>query len=293
MGSLIAKDYDMIEEDTTEEPTTAETTTAEPTTAENTTAETTGSSLVVAETTTEPTIEATLEPMLEPLELRSSLCSTPPTIEPTQQEGMKRPRRAAATSAMERMQEVFNWEKCAESSKMFKDVANQINEEFDRASRGERSYHKRSAVASTGDGGVAVPDPPSDDERNETKDNDEVEEDSVDGSSEEEGSFVVSDNHLSQGEKGDTSSGSEDDSSSLTSSDKTDNTQDSMVEGIVDDVESVTGDSVNSEHESVSQDPTALESETFVEPALEENPVGPVLNENPPEPAPGVQGGVE
>jgi hypothetical protein len=180
---------------------------------------------------------------------------------------------------------------------LFKEASQQINDEFDRVSRGERSYHKRSAAALTGeltgDGGAAMPDPPSDDERNETKDNDEVQEDSVDGSSDEEGSFVVSDGHLSQGETGDEPSGSDNSKSSLTESDHTDNTQDSKVDGIVDDKESVAGDSNDSDHESLSQYPTEVESETFVEPVLEENPVETVLDENPSEQAPGVQGGVE
>ena len=43
----------------------------------------------------------------------------------------KRPRRAAAVLADVRMQDVLQWERCKESSSMFKSVDAQINEEFD------------------------------------------------------------------------------------------------------------------------------------------------------------------
>ena len=54
----------------------------------------------------------------------------------------KRPRRAAAVVALQRVQEVLKWERCKESSSMFKDAAVQINAEFDRVSRGENSVKK-------------------------------------------------------------------------------------------------------------------------------------------------------
>ena len=220
-------------------------------------------------TTTEDAVETVTTPTVATIE--------PPT-------GMKRPRRAAATTAMERMQEVLAWERCTESSKLFKDAALQINEEFDRASKGERSYRKKPAAAATGEGGVAAPDPPSDDERNETKGNDEAEEDSVDGSSDsEEGSFVVSDEHLSQGETGDERSGSEgdDDKSSLTCSD---NSGEEEHDAMVDDTESIDGDPVESQPESISETTTAPETEAITGPGLEtelveENSVGPVLEQ--------------
>jgi hypothetical protein len=52
----------------------------------------------------------------------------------------KRPRRAAAIVAEQRVCEVLKWEKCKESSNMFKDAAVQINAEFDRVGRGGRKY---------------------------------------------------------------------------------------------------------------------------------------------------------
>ena len=203
-----------------------------------------------SEHTPMPTVEPTVEPNTEPTTEHTPMAAPEPTtgttLEPATTElpttGMKRPRRAAAINAMEKMQEVLQWEHCNESSHMFKRVAQQINDEFERVAKGERSYHKRSSATSTGDGGAAVPDPPSDDELNETKDNDEVEADSVDGSSEEEGSFVVSDGHLSQGESEHDSTGSDgeksiitDEKSNLTYSD----ISDEEVTGLVDDTVSV------------------------------------------------------
>ena len=196
--------------------------------------------------TVEPTVEPNTEPTKEHTPMPTPELTTGTTLEPATTElptaGMKRPRRAAAINAMEKMQEVLQWEHCNESSHMFKRVAQQINDEFERVAKGERSYHKRSSATSTGDGGAAVPDPPSDDELNETKDNDEVEADSVDGSSEEEGSFVVSDGHLSQGESEHDSTGSDgeksiitDEKSNLTYSD----ISDEEVTGLVDDTVSV------------------------------------------------------
>ena len=223
------------------------------------------------EPATEPTLHATPSPTAEP-DTEPTPQPTPPSTPapmaeldtgPTPEEpttGMKRPRRAAAVTAMEKMQEVLQWEHCKESSHMFKRVAQQINEEFERVSKGERSYIKKSSTVSTGDGGAAVPDPPSDDELKETKDNDEVEADSVDGSSDEEGSFVVSDNHLSQGETGDEHTGSEGDKSSLTC---TDNSDEEEVTGLVDDTASVA--SANE-----SMPPTQPMAEYLAEQGLEE-----------------------
>jgi hypothetical protein len=48
----------------------------------------------------------------------------------------KRPRRAAAITAEQRVVDVLRWEKCKESSKMFKHVDTLINTEFDRVARG-------------------------------------------------------------------------------------------------------------------------------------------------------------
>jgi hypothetical protein len=50
----------------------------------------------------------------------------------------KRPRRAAAVVAEQRMADVFTWEKCKESSSMFKNAAIQINAEFDRVGGSKR-----------------------------------------------------------------------------------------------------------------------------------------------------------
>ena len=58
----------------------------------------------------------------------------------------KRPRRAAAVEAAQRVQDVLHWEHCKESSPMFKSAASQLNIEFDRARRGETSYRKRKTL---------------------------------------------------------------------------------------------------------------------------------------------------
>jgi len=234
MADSLTHDNDMVDETTylptpppTQQPATDPTTGPAP---EPATDPTTGPA-------PEPKSQPTAQPTTEPATGPTPEPATEPTLEPvTETVGMKRPRRAAAVDAIERMQEVLQWEHCNESSHMFKRVAQQINDEFDRVSKGERSYLKQSSTASTGDGGAAAPDPPSDDERNETKDNDEVEADSVDGSSESEGSFVVSDNHLSQGETEDEHTGSDGDKSSLTC---TDNSDEEGVTGLVDDTASV------------------------------------------------------
>ena len=44
----------------------------------------------------------------------------------------KRPRRAAAIEATQTIKRVLKWEKCSESSSMFRNAANEINKEFDR-----------------------------------------------------------------------------------------------------------------------------------------------------------------
>jgi hypothetical protein len=48
----------------------------------------------------------------------------------------KRPRRAAAILAEQRVNDVLRWEQCKESSTMFKNAATCINAEFDRVGRG-------------------------------------------------------------------------------------------------------------------------------------------------------------
>ena len=128
----------------------------------------------------------------------------------------KRPRRAAAVLAEKRVHEVLKWEKCKESSSMFKNAAMQINDEFDRASRGGRSkssvlvvdqtIRNTSPVASenrivvpeneisSDDEGAAEVDCPDVDMHN---DND----DDIDNDDDESGSlasFVVSDSYMSE-----------------------------------------------------------------------------------------------
>ena len=58
----------------------------------------------------------------------------------------KRPRRAAAVEAAQRVQDVLHWEHCKESSVMFKSAASQLNSEFDRVHRGEKSCRKRNRI---------------------------------------------------------------------------------------------------------------------------------------------------
>ncbi|KAJ1467109.1 hypothetical protein T484DRAFT_1756117 [Baffinella frigidus] len=119
----------------------------------------------------------------------------------------KRPRRAAAAAAIQRVQEVLKWERCKESSSMFKSAADHINEEFDRVTRGERSYQKQPMVVEPLDaGGVVaslegkVPDIPcdSDDEaavKSDVEDLDEIDNDDEDNESL--ASFVVDDSYVS------------------------------------------------------------------------------------------------
>ena len=163
-----------------------------------------------------PATEPTPTPATEPTPTPATEPTPIPTTAHTTGLTTQRPRRTAAILCMERMQGVLEWEHCTEGSELFKRADQQINDEFDRVSRGERSYRKK---PSTESGGSVVPDEPSDDELKETKDNDEAEADSVDGSSSEDGSFVVSDNHVSDAEDGDDHEVDADDKSSLTCSD--------------------------------------------------------------------------
>ena len=64
----------------------------------------------------------------------------------TEHGAAKRPRRAAAILAAERVQEVLKWERCKESSAMFMNVADRINAEFDRVSKAEKPGRKRTAT---------------------------------------------------------------------------------------------------------------------------------------------------
>jgi hypothetical protein len=117
-----------------------------------------------------------------------------PVTTATEEVGMKRPRRAAAILAEQRVQEVLQWERCKESSSLFKRVDQQINDEFERVSRGERSYKKKN-VAPPVDNSTGVNDIPtisSDDEFNAADDGNDINSvDSSDGGSMD--SFVVPD----------------------------------------------------------------------------------------------------
>jgi hypothetical protein len=129
----------------------------------------------------------------------------------------KRPRRAAAILADKRVHEVLKWEKCKESSSMFKNAAMQINEEFDRAGRGGRQRAAPAVVAddsspvessvvsreptpvpvieiASDDEGVADVDCPDVDTNNDNEDDFENDEDESGSLA----SFVVSDSHMSQ-----------------------------------------------------------------------------------------------
>jgi hypothetical protein len=129
----------------------------------------------------------------------------------------KRPRRAAAILADKRVHEVLKWEKCKESSSMFKNAAMQINEEFDRAGRGGRQRAAPVVVAdeaspvdspvvsrepiavpvieiASDDEGVADVDCPDVDTNNDNEDDFENDEDESGSLA----SFVVSDSHMSQ-----------------------------------------------------------------------------------------------
>jgi hypothetical protein len=75
---------------------------------------------------------------VEPEEIVSPPIVTPAAV--STDTPNKRPRRAAAVLAEQRMYEVFAWEKCKESSSMFKTAAMQINAEFDRVACGKRKY---------------------------------------------------------------------------------------------------------------------------------------------------------
>ena len=115
----------------------------------------------------------------------------------------KRPRRAAAILATARVQEVLTWERCGESSAMFTGVAEIINGEFDRASKGKKS--KRAIEDVDVDGVVATPHvavnisvpADSDDEAMEVNsevDDDEDDDDEDNGSL---ASFIVDDEYVS------------------------------------------------------------------------------------------------
>lgn len=131
----------------------------------------------------------------------------------------KRPRRAAAILAEKRVNEVLKWEKCKESSSMFKNVAIQINEEFDRVGRGgrkkksvlvvdDRTFQAVSPVASGSRVVIPVIEVSSDDEGAADVDCPDVDmhndnDDDLDNDDDESGSlasFVVSDSYMSEAE---------------------------------------------------------------------------------------------
>lgn len=110
--------------------------------------------------TTEPCVENT-NTITSPMQTIATTMSTsvpvtgPIGVVATTAFPNKRPRRAAAVAANQRVQDVLKWERCKESSPMFKNAAQQINDEFDRVSRGERSYQKHPALVATPDSDVS------------------------------------------------------------------------------------------------------------------------------------------
>lgn len=163
-------------------------------------------------------------------------------IDPTP---VKRPRRAAAILATQNIQDVLDWERCKESSTMFKSAAAEINEEFDRLTRGECSFRKRPTPitdtvnpeeafgASVGSSGVVPVLVPSDDEGNADADDRFDQMDSENDDTESIMSFVVPDDDVPDSgtdsapssqdeEERAVETDSEDDKSSLTCSDDSD-----------------------------------------------------------------------
>ena len=56
--------------------------------------------------------------------------------------GNKRPRRSAAIRATQTIKQVLKWERCSESSTLFKNVDHEINQEFDRFTNSGRGINK-------------------------------------------------------------------------------------------------------------------------------------------------------
>ena len=167
----------------------------------------------------EPVEEDPVHPMEDdPMELIEE--ETVHAVEP-----FKRPRRAAAIKASKNIKQVLKWERCKESSTMFKTAACEINKEFDRVARATKKQNfVRLAVpnSSTPESSVRIssthssiehlsnPNPAedatagdvcSDDEctalKSDVEDNDEDSDDSDAGSLD---SFVVGDDYMSDAE---------------------------------------------------------------------------------------------
>ena len=68
----------------------------------------------------------------------------------------KRPRRAAALVAVQRVKDVLKWERCKESSSMFMHASAQINAEFDNVLTGGKIYQERPVVVAGTTGMVGV-----------------------------------------------------------------------------------------------------------------------------------------
>ena len=139
----------------------------------------------------------------------------------------KRPRRAAAIEATKTIKKVLKWEKCRESSSMFRNAAYEINKEFDRATNcGRGKKYKQScqgnafpcipiSLAMGSSSSVPVVVNPSamdailsDDECDALKSDEEDNDDDANDSDDDTGSmesFVVNDDYISDDEAFDTS----------------------------------------------------------------------------------------
>ena len=129
----------------------------------------------------------------------------------------KRPRRAAAVKATKTIKQVLKWERCKESSSMFKMAESEINEEFDRVHHGRVSkthvfdQTATSSAVGVSSSSVLSTEPNaenicSDDECITMKSDMQDDDDNSDDSDDEVGSlasFVVDDEYISDDEIGD------------------------------------------------------------------------------------------
>ena len=195
-----------------------------------------------------------------------------PTEETIEEPVYKRPRRAAAIAATKTIKNVLKWEKCRESSSMFRNAAHEINKEFDLVTRhGQKKKTKPSsqgipfpfvATSLAIGSSTSVPSDTnpveveailSDDECEALKSDEEDNDDDANESDDDAGSlqsFVVDDDYISDDEDCDTSEKkTHEESQSESDSDEDDTCSDEEDEVVQCDDDSDADASVESESE--------------------------------------------
>jgi hypothetical protein len=110
----------------------------------------------------EPPVDIPIEPPVDiPIEPPVDIPIEPSVDIPIEPPVNKRPRRAAAVLATQTIRDVLRWEKCTESSSLFKSIDSEINAEFDRVTcarpyLGKNGDGKIPCTSTTGQGGCAA-----------------------------------------------------------------------------------------------------------------------------------------